>query len=284
MTISTILAALEDYLTPLVRAQGGLVEVAETEEDALMQLGSNAPDRFRVILSTAGEKAPEDSGRGGHIRNEVTAFVQAPRGFEPMPGQGLHRHLPSKCPTFLERLNFVIKNLRAVELDSDSIDGQESLNYRGWEWVKYQDLPAWRAARATFEVLYVLDDAFTAPRPMITLPATIITGVSAEGDFYLLSRDGLAAGRVPRLVTEDGDAAVAVTPLGMKVSDNGDFLTVSDFGSFSGYAELQPADEADVPATMPVYRITGISEDGSFFIVKSATTGAAHGRLSRFAA
>lgn len=181
MTIATILTSLEDYMRPLVQAEDGILSVVETVEDLIEMLGGNAPEKWRVVLSTDGEKAPEGTGRGGHVVNEITVYVQVPRGMEVRPSKALHRQGTNNRPSFLARLSWVIRKLRAVRFDHAEIDGVENLNYRGWEWLKYQDLPAWRTAKLTFELLYVADDPTTElplPDPVLTpgAPSLAIVG------------------------------------------------------------------------------------------------------------
>lgn len=190
MTIATILTSLEDYMKPLVQAEDGILSVVETVEDLIEALGGNAPEKWRVVLSTDGEKAPEPTGRGGHVVNEITVYVQAPRGMDAKPSKSLHRKATNNRPAFLERLSWVIRKLRAVRFDHPEIDGMENLNYRGWEWLKYQDVPDLRTAKLTFELLYVADDPTTElplPDPVLT-PGT--PSMAIVGSYLHLTLDG----------------------------------------------------------------------------------------------
>lgn len=209
MKIAAIIASLEDYLKPLVTAEGGIISVVETAEDAMEMLAGTAPEKWRLVLSTDGEKAPEDDGRAGHVVSEIVAYVQAPKGMETKPGRSLHRRSTNNGKPFLDRLNWVIRKLRAVTFDNDEIDEQQALNYRGWEWLKYQDQPAWRTAKATFELLYVHDDPATDPDPdsdnLIVPSSLVISGVAEDPAFYIISAFGVAVGRIQRYAPEEGD-------------------------------------------------------------------------------
>lgn len=174
MQIATILAALEDYLRPIVEADAGVLSVSETETDALEMLAGNAPDKWRVVLSCDGETAPEEFGRAGHVLGRVLVYLQQPKGLENPQRKSLHRARTGKQTPFLARLHWLIRKLRAVQFDHDEIDAQQALNYRGWEWIKVDGFAAFRAARAQFEILFVHDDPASelpTPDPVLT-PST----------------------------------------------------------------------------------------------------------------
>jgi hypothetical protein len=136
MTITALLISLENYLRPLVAAQGGVVSVVETIDDVLEMLEGDAPTGWRVILSADGEKASEDFNRAGNVVAEITAYLQVNKNaFEVQPRKSLHREASDGTPSFLTRLHWLVRKLRAVSWDHDEID-QEGLNYRGWEWFK----------------------------------------------------------------------------------------------------------------------------------------------------
>jgi hypothetical protein len=158
MTLGLILQALEDYLEPLVTAQKGVLQVAETAEDALTILAAASPTKWRAILTADGVRAAEASNLGGGTLGSIALYVQSPKGLETRPGKGLHRQSTGGGPAFLDRLHWVIRKLRAVRFDNDEIDEVENLNFRGWDWVRMPDGSMLRAAVARFEVLYIEDD------------------------------------------------------------------------------------------------------------------------------
>jgi len=158
MTLGLILQALEDYLGPLVTAQKGVFQVAETAEDALSALGEGSPTKWRVVLSGDGVRAAEGSHLAGHTIGTIAVYIQAPKGLENRPGKGLHRQSTGGGPSFLDRVDWIIRKLRAVRFDNDEIDEIENLNFRGWEWVRMPDGSMLRAVVARFEILYIADD------------------------------------------------------------------------------------------------------------------------------
>lgn len=159
MTIDLILQALEDHLRPLVEGQGGIVDIAETADDALQMLAGNAPTKWRVILTATGDAPADDpSGRSGYVVGGFSAIVQAPLGMVAKPGKTLHR-THGTTASFLARLNFVIRKLRAVVFDAGEIDCERNLMFDGWRWLRDgEENRAWRAAEIQFQLYYVLDD------------------------------------------------------------------------------------------------------------------------------
>lgn len=228
MTITAILTALEDYLRPLVLAEKGILSVAETAEDAMELLSGDAPTRWRVVLSTDGEKAPENDGRAGHVINDITVYVQAPKDLDVDPGKGIHRNAAANSPAFLARLGWVIRKLRAVRFDDDEIDEQQNLNYRGWTWLKYQDALAWRAAKITFELLFVLDDPFgeASDGEEVVIVSPVLGGFVPPG--------GTVGQMLIKASSENFDTAWANQPEGGGTGD----LT---FGIVGGYLHITQA-------------------------------------------
>ena len=159
MTIDVILQALEDHLRPLVEGQGGLVDIAETADDALQMLAGNAPLKWRVILTATGDTLADDpNARSGYVAGGFSAIVQAPLGMAAKPGKSLHR-TTSGGGSFLARLNFIIRKLRAVAFDDDEIDCERNLMFERWQWLRDgEEQRTWRAAEAQFQLYYVLDD------------------------------------------------------------------------------------------------------------------------------
>jgi hypothetical protein len=159
MTIDLILQSLEDWLRPLVEGQGGIVDVAETADDALQMLSGNAPTKWRVILTATGDTLADDpTAASGYVVGGLSAIVQAPLGLSAKPGKTLHRTTSGNA-SFLARLNFVIRKLRAVAFDDDEIDCERNLMFRDWAWLREgAETRGWRAAEVRFDLYYVLDD------------------------------------------------------------------------------------------------------------------------------
>lgn len=197
MTSAIILAAVLDYLAPLVTANQGLASIAETEEDALAEL-FNAPDRWRVILSMDGDKGIEDMNPGGWVESRIVAYVQAPKGMEIKKGHNLAYENTRGTPPFFTRLHWTIRKLRGLTLSATDID-KTGLRYRGWDWLRYDGQAACRTAKANFDLCFAHDDPETDPdgTDPVVLPTPFrITGAYEE--FYAVSFNGVAHGRVPR--------------------------------------------------------------------------------------
>lgn len=83
MTYDQLIASMESALTPRVAALNGVLEVAESLEQARTFLES-APGRWRLILHWEGHgEHPE--GRMGMTTHQVATVIQAPRGLAHKP-------------------------------------------------------------------------------------------------------------------------------------------------------------------------------------------------------
>lgn len=83
MEFDQLLSAVETALAPLVEAQGGVLEVAESLEEARVMLTA-APRRWRLILHWEGfGEHPE--ARHGMTVHQVATVIQAPRGLGHKP-------------------------------------------------------------------------------------------------------------------------------------------------------------------------------------------------------
>lgn len=196
MDSATILQAVEDYLQPLLAAEKGLLTVAETEEDAI-ELLANSPERWRVILTMDGDEAREDLNPAGLVVGTLVAWVQTPKGMEAKPGKGIHRSGTNGSPSFMTRLHWVIRKLRALGFEHEQIACQ-GLEYKGWNWLRFEDTAAFRTARARFEIVFAHDDPTTDPGALATIaPGFAITGLDGE-EFYIVSRNGVPDGKIAR--------------------------------------------------------------------------------------
>ncbi len=158
MTLGLILQAIEDYLEPLVTAQKGILQVAETQDDALTALAASSPTKWRVILTPDGVSSPEQLNNSGSAVGTLAVYVQAPKGLENRPGKGLHRQGTGGGASFMDRLHWIIRKLRAVRFDNDEIDPIGNLQFREWQWAQAPDGRSLRSAVARFDVLYIEDD------------------------------------------------------------------------------------------------------------------------------
>lgn len=197
MDSATLLQAVEDYLQPLLAAEKGLLSVAETEEDAI-ELLSNGPERWRVILTLDGDESLDDLNPAGLVQGTLVAWIQAPKGMEAKPGKGIHRAGTAGKASFLTQVSWVIRKIRALQIVHTEVDCN-SFRYKGWNWLRFEDTAAFRTARARFEIVFAHDDPATDPdgtAPIVLPSAFRITGATEE--FYTIALGTTAHGRVPR--------------------------------------------------------------------------------------
>lgn len=204
MTSASILAAVEDALKPLIEADKGMVSVAETEEDALQML-SEGPERWSVILCLDGDKPAEDWDYGGWVSGRLVAYVQAPKGTEINRGRSINRESVRGTPAFFTRLHWIIRKIRGLSLIATDIDVR-GFEYLGWDWLRYDGQAAFRTAKASFDLHFAHDDPATDPdgTAPVVLPSPFRI-IAAAGEFYTIALSGTAHGRVPRYEPEAGD-------------------------------------------------------------------------------
>jgi hypothetical protein len=210
MTSATILAAVEDYLAPLVLENKGLVSIAETEEDALEEL-SVAPERWRVVLCMDGDKGIDDLNPAGLVEARLVVYVQAPKGMEAVRNRSMVRESFRGTPSFFTRLHWLIRKLRGLSLVATDIDST-GLRYRGWDWLRYDGQAAFRTAKASFDLVFAHDDPATDPEgtELIVLPSPFRIVAAAEG-CYVIAVSGTAHGRVPRYEPGEDDPTGTAT-------------------------------------------------------------------------
>jgi hypothetical protein len=190
MTAGTILRAIETYLRPVVAEVKGICDVAETEWDALQNLAVK-PEGFRVVLTwTKAKNADGKTSRSGITTGTLSAYFIAGKGLEAKPGDSFHRTGTGGSLAFIERFEWVIKMLRALEFDHDSIDCEENLAFQGYEVLKFDDKNIARTARADFEILYALDDP-TGESGID--PVTLYGGITftISGGYLLITKNGV---------------------------------------------------------------------------------------------
>jgi len=172
------------------------VSVAETEEDAL-ELLSNKPLGWRIVLSMDGDKSLDEMNNSGFVSASLIAHVQAAKGFQLQPGKSIHRTAPGGAASFLTQLHWTIRQIRSLVLAHTEID-RRSPRYVGWSWLKYDGQAAFRTARAEFEIIFAHDDpANYDPSDPVVLPSAFRI-VAAAAEFYSIALSGTAHGRVPR--------------------------------------------------------------------------------------
>lgn len=225
MDSATLLQAVEDYLQPLLAAEKGLLSIAETEEDAIEML-SNGPERWRVILTMDGDESIGGLNPAGAVKGNLVAWVQAPKGMEAKPGKGLHRQSTGGAPSFMTRLHWVIRKIRALQVVHTEVLCQ-SFEYQGWNWLRFEETAAFRTARARFEVVFAHDDPATDPdgtAPIVLPSAFRITGATDE--FYTITLGTTAHGRVPRFEAGAEDPTGTATGYAL-TSAAAEFYTVA---------------------------------------------------------
>ena len=115
MTSSSLLAAVSHALTPRVIAAGGVCDVAESMDEAVVFLAA-APVRWRLVLLWDGYGS-HAAARQGMTYHNVTAVVQQLRG---LPATGLAT--TAKLLAFSDRIEIVSAWMRALRFP----DGQEA--------------------------------------------------------------------------------------------------------------------------------------------------------------
>lgn len=233
MNASTLLIATEDYLLPLLTPEKIELSVAETEVDALEMLALS-PDKARAILSLDGAKPVEgDLNPAGLVESRLTIWFQAPKGMEARPGRSIHRSNPGGTrASFCARLDGLIRKIRAMQILHAEVLCQ-NWEFKGWDWLKFDGLAAYRTAKIEFTLQHALDnpadEEATAP---VVLPSQFrITGAAAE--FYTIALAGEAHGRVPRFAAEDGDPTGSATGYAI-TSAAAEFYTVAFDGAPHG--------------------------------------------------
>ncbi len=219
MTLSALLIALEDTMLPLMADAGGVLAVADTEYDALESL-TQAPDRWRVVMVPGGNDSM-DSGDdvGGYVADQIHFYVTAPVGMGNNSAKGLHRTKPSTAPSFLARMEWLIREVRGLTVDDESLDREcgRTFRFQGWDWVRVEGLP-WRAARVRFTVRYILTDT-DGPDP---LPPIMLRGIG-----YL--PPGGAPGQViVKTGPEDFEIAWGTPPETLGMAVVGSYLHITD--------------------------------------------------------
>lgn len=235
MEADLLLQAIEDHLRPKVIAAGGELNVADNPWD-VSGLLCISPAKWRVVLSWDDEEMIEDQCRGGWVRGTLSVFVQTARGFEAVPGLTIHRETPAARTSVTRRIAQVRRWIRGIQFEAEDIAKEDysHIVFNRAQWIDGEDekKKPWRVRRLDFSIVYALEDPATDPDPDGDNPVQIagayqISGLSDDGGYYIVSRNGQVVGRLPRFESDAADPA----------------------GTGSGW------------------RITGLSEDGGFYLV-----------------
>lgn len=224
MDASTILNAVESALSAQVIANKGTLVIAETLEDAIEVLAV-APSEWRCVITMDGDEGAEDINPAGLVVGTMIAYIQAPKGME-RPRRSLTHAARNGTPSFFTRRDWLIRKIRGLSLVHQEISNLGFI-YRGAQWLKVENLPAYRAMQCRFELTYALDDPATDPdgSEPVVLPVNFrITG--AGDDYYVVAFNGTAHGRIPRFESVEGDPSSLAT--GYAIADTGeDFYVVT---------------------------------------------------------
>ncbi len=229
MDASTILNAVESYLSPLMADNKGSLVVAETLEDAI-ELLQVAPTNWRAILTIDGDAPNEQINSAGLTVAQLVAYVQAPKGLE-VPRRSLtHANRRDGTPSFFTRRDWMIRKIRGLKLAHPEIDSTpRTFEYKGSVWFKVDSLPMFRTQACTFEVTYALDDPENDPDgtdPVVLPVAFKIVGATDE--YYVVAFNGTATGRVPRFAPEIGDPTGAATGYAITGAVDGAYAVAFD--------------------------------------------------------
>jgi hypothetical protein len=151
MNAPTLLASLEDYLRPLITAEGGTMEVCGTVEDTLAQL-AQGPRRWRVLLQWQREEALGSTRTAVELR--FLAIIQQAVGMNIDAGADMHRERAGE-PPLLARMGWVRDAIRAARWDHPEIDGKGP-QLRSTQWLTDPRLPT-RQISCEFSLVIGLD-------------------------------------------------------------------------------------------------------------------------------
>lgn len=135
MDHTELLTAVANALRPLIEAQGGVLEVCETPDEAEAFFEA-APHRWRVVLHWRGY-GEHEAAREGMTTHQLTTTVQQRRGLVHRPGQhAAGELLPSGELPFSARIGLVSGWMRAMRLpDAANADHAGfSLSSSGWDF------------------------------------------------------------------------------------------------------------------------------------------------------
>ena len=215
MEADRILAALAAHLGPKVITAGGKLDVADNPWD-VVDLLKVSPSQWRLILSLEDEDTVQARNVGGWTTATFSLYIQAHKGFAAVRGDAIYKTNAAGRKSITKLAGQVRQWMRAIQFpDNDDIakDDESHFAFLGAAWVdgtEEKDRP-WRVRRLDFQLVYALDDPANDEDPdgdNLTIPdAFRITGVNDTGDFYLVSLNGTAVGRIPRFETDPADPA-----------------------------------------------------------------------------
>jgi hypothetical protein len=133
MTYTQLINAVSAALAPLVTADGGTLEQAETLEEAQKFL-SAAPHRWRLILHWEGLGSHPDA-RLGMTSHQVATVIQQPRGLLHRPGENLTKPLPGGALPFSERLAQVTSWMAALKFPDRTGADDAGFSLESSQWL-----------------------------------------------------------------------------------------------------------------------------------------------------
>ena len=112
MTFAALLNAVSLALAPRVSEAGGVLEIAESMDEAQTFL-EGSPNRWRLILHWEGFGS-HPLARQGMTSHQLAAVIQQPRGLAHRPGANLTNPLPGGALPFSDRLAQVVGWMTAM--------------------------------------------------------------------------------------------------------------------------------------------------------------------------
>lgn len=134
MTFDQLINAVTAALAPRVIAEGGVLEVAESLEQARSFLGS-PPNRWRLILHWEGY-GDHEAARQGMTSHQVATVIQQPRGLTHKPGENLTNPLPSGAMPLSWRLAQVVAWMMALRFPDGTGADSAGFALSGSQWLE----------------------------------------------------------------------------------------------------------------------------------------------------
>jgi hypothetical protein len=177
MSPSELLTALDATLRPVVISAGGQLDIASDPDHAIEILTSAAPRGWRLILSYAGDTAPQPDTARGILECEIAVIIQAPRGLAIRTGSTAHLPGPGDTDPILKLRDTVSAWLRSLVPPENAdlqtrtdIDWRGGLRHISTAWLDIENLPT-RQLVLTRRIT-IAETARTAPIPWQTLLPT----------------------------------------------------------------------------------------------------------------
>lgn len=131
MNYAQLINAVEAALTPLVEAEGGKVEIAQSLERARTALG-NGPGRWRVILHWEGY-GDHEHARMGMTNHQIATVIQAPNGLA--KNQSATKDRPDTTKAFSHYLECVSAWMRAMRFPNGTNADSAGFQLANSQWL-----------------------------------------------------------------------------------------------------------------------------------------------------